>query len=197
MKTLRGLVFIMFLLAFFTGINFTVQAGVAEPPPDVTVFEWMTDPTTGQYSIYIDSPDSFNWYVRWFAVENPNAEGSWTSRNGWASELLSQTEFNNFLWDNSPSPFVESVTAVVKYYNSSGLNIGPDDGDDKFYWTSLEPPSHFWAGLTFEPDSTVFLTGLVHGEAANPIPEPATMLLLGSGLVGVAGAARRKKKNRA
>jgi len=46
-------------------------------------------------------------------------------------------------------------------------------------------------GTFFGPDDPI------HDPPLNPIPEPAAFILLGTGLVGVAGAARRKKKNQA
>jgi hypothetical protein len=52
-----------------------------------------------------------------------------------------------------------------------------------------ETPSTARVGTRVELDNVVVETA--------PIPEPATMLLLGTGLVGVAGAARRRKKNQA
>ena len=199
MKTIKGLIFVTLLLALTLAINSQARAGVTVELPDVMVYEWMTGPDSGQYGINIDSPDFIDWYVMWFVIENPTANGSWTTRDDWGSEIVPQDEFNNFLTGNFgwPGPFAS--TNVAAYFNVDGLNIGPDEYDNRFFWTAEIPTSHFCAGLTLDPDDNstespdlMIFSGVATAPDQQPIPEPATLFLLGTGLAGI-GAVRRKR----
>lgn len=53
----------------------------------------------------------------------------------------------------------------------------------------------FWgSGLQDISDESWQVTNLVVGTNSNPVPEPTTMLLFGTGLAGLAGSRLRKKK---
>lgn len=123
------------------------------------------------------------------------------SHSGLTDAEIAASEWSNEGWNNTyGGGFGGSVTIL---YGPSG-----DNALHRWYYEGLGPatfcgPAYDSLIKDFLLDTGEILTVSIDfdtfywGDEITPIPEPATMLLLGTGLVGVAGAARRKRKNQA
>ena len=188
-----------------------VMAGMSQATP----IQWASN---GHYYEIIQSPNT-SWDAAKTAAETMTLSGGYTGHlvtitsaeeNQWLTSTFGNDLVNPFCWigayqTNPMLPIDQGwawVTGESWAFNNWASNE-PNDYWEDFpkYTGQYETVVHFWGeinsnGMTWADTLPIFggMSSVIEYEQSAPVPEPATMFLLGSGLIGLIGFRKKFKK---
>ena len=109
--------------------------------------------------------------------------------------------FNGFIFDPASTPVADPLWEVggfsfaldavtVSFRDANNLVL---DGFGTLSGNGFDETAGIWS-MSIDASAAQTFFNFSSGTSAAPVPEPGTMLLLGTGLIGLAGASRKKMK---